>query len=231
LSTREGGPGHGDVWKSVRDSGDASWNPPTLVQYVSSPDRETCPAVTLDGLSLYVASDRDGGKGGYDIWMTSRASRAYDWPPPTPVSELNTPNDEIPRPLGDHSLAMPLSYRISQSYEYQIYMATRSSPSAMWTAPALLAWVDTANLDVDGFLSDDALSFAFSSDRLNDAGIQDLFLALRADPFSAFVTAEALASVNLATSGEAHPWLSPDQRELYFDSDRSGVPRIYHATR
>jgi hypothetical protein len=101
----------------------------------------------------------------------------------------------------------------------------------MWTAPALLAWVDTANLDVDGFLSDDALSFAFSSDRLNDAGIQDLFLALRADPFSAFVTAEALASVNLATSGEAHPWLSPDQRELYFDSDRSGVPRIYHATR
>jgi hypothetical protein len=231
LSTRDGGPGHGDVWTSIRASADASWGVPTLVQSVSSPDRETSPAVTFDGLGLYVASDRDGGQGGYDIWMSSRAGATSDWSAPVLVTELNTAGDDIPRPPGNHSLAIPVSYRISVSYEYQIYMAYRASAVAGWSTPTLLTWVDTANLDVDGFLSDDALSFALSSDRLNAVGKQDLFLASRTDSLSAFGTPVTLASLNTDTSREAHPWVSPDLHEVYFDSDRSGVPRIYHATR
>ncbi|MGA2447493.1 MAG: hypothetical protein ABTD50_02320 [Polyangiaceae bacterium] len=230
-STRDGGPGHGDVWRSVRDSGDAAWSPPTLVENVSSSSKETSPAVTFDGLHLYVGSDRDGGQGGLDIWMSSRPDLSSDWPPPAPVSELNSPGDEIPRPLGDDSLAMPMSYRASSSVEYQIYMTYRTSATTTWTAPALLPWADTSNLDVDGFLSDDALSFAFSSDRLNGSGLQDLFFASLPGPLVWSGTPVPLTTLNTAAYNEADPWLSPDLHDIYFSSNRSGTPRIYHATR
>lgn len=229
LSTRDGGPGHGDVWRASRDSVDASWNPPTLVDAVSSPSRETSPAISFDGLSLYFASDRDGGEGNYDIYLSSRPTVDAGWSSPTSVAPLNSSGDDIPRPPGNHSLTMPMSYRSSPLSNYQIYTASWSSPT--WSQPTLLEWVDTANLDVDPFLSDDNLSFAFSSDRLNDAGIQNLFLAVRADPSSGFATPVPLASLNTDPYMEAHPWLSPDQHEIYFDSDRSGVFRIYRATR
>ena len=231
LSTRDGGPGHGDVWRSSRESVDASWNPPVLVDAVSSPSRETSPAISFDGLFLYFASDRDGGQGNYDIYLSSRPTVDAGWSSPISVDGLNSPGDDIPRPPGNHLQTIPMSYRSSPLSSYQIYTASWSSSSSSWVQPTLLQWVDTANLDVDPFLSDDNLSFAFSSDRLNDAGIQNLFLALRADPSSGFGSPVPLASLNSDSHMEAHPWLSPDQHEIYFDSDRSGVFRLYRATR
>ncbi len=35
-STRDGGPGHGDVWRALRDASDAIWDPPTLVENVGA---------------------------------------------------------------------------------------------------------------------------------------------------------------------------------------------------
>ena len=230
-STRDGGPGHGDVWRSVRDSVDASWSPPSPVQSVSSSARETSPAVTFDGLSLYVASDRDGGQGGYDIWMASRPNISSDWSEPAPVVALNSAGDEIPRPIGDHSLAMPMSRRPTSNDSYQIYMAYRASSTSNWDTPELLSWVDTPNLDVDGFLTDDALFFSFASDRLGNTSKQNLFLAFRTDTQSSFGTPEPMPSVDLDGYNSADPWLSPDLHVIYFSSDRSGVFRIYQATR
>ena len=40
------------------------FDPPTLVAEASSPLYETSPAISRDGLSLYVGSDRDGTTGG-----------------------------------------------------------------------------------------------------------------------------------------------------------------------
>ena len=95
-------------------------------------------------------------------------------------------------------------------------------------APVPRPDIDTANTDVDGFLSDDGLVLHFSSDRQNK-GDQDLFVAGRADVRGAFTTFAPIPELN-SSHDDRDPWLSPDATEIYFSSDRSGTLKIYHAT-
>jgi hypothetical protein len=164
LSTRSGGPGNGDVWSAKRAAVTDPWNAPALVAEVSSASHERSPAVSADGAVLWVASDRPGGQGGLDIWVSARANRSASWAMPSVVAELNSPGDEIPRPPGEQGLVMTTAYRPTPTDYYQLQWATRSAVGAMWTAPTRLASLDTANIDVDGFLSDDGLLLFFSSD-------------------------------------------------------------------
>ena len=47
-----------------------------------------------DGRTLVFASDRPGGKGGIDLYITSRATASGPFDPPQPIAELNTPGTE-----------------------------------------------------------------------------------------------------------------------------------------
>src|SRR5262245_31732538 len=38
-----------------------------------------CPIQAPDGLSLYMASNRPGGRGGLDIWVATRSSTSAPW--------------------------------------------------------------------------------------------------------------------------------------------------------
>ncbi len=48
--------------------------------------------ITSDGSELYFASDRPGGKGELDIWVSERANG--NWQPPRNVAAVNTPDNE-----------------------------------------------------------------------------------------------------------------------------------------
>ncbi len=229
LSTRSGGPGGGDVWHASRSNVADAWSAPSLVAEVSSTFQEKSPAISADGLTLWVASDRPGGQGGLDIWVSTRATRTTDWLVPVRVTALNSPGDEIPRPPGQDGLIMPLGYRGVSNLTYQIDVASRSALDASWMAPAPLSEVDTANIDVDGFLSDDGLTLHFSTDRLHK-GDQDLYVAHRSGVGDAFTAFAPLGGLNTPDT-DRDPWLSPDGTEIYFSSDRSGALRIYRATR
>jgi WD40-like Beta Propeller Repeat len=139
LSTRDGGPGGGDVWRSTRSSAGALWDSPSLVAEVSSESHEKSPAVSGDGLTLWLASDRAGGQGGLDVWVSTRPDRSSVWSTPVVVAPLNSSGDEIPRPPGQSDLVMPIGVRpassSSSSSEYQIDFASRSAPAAGWTEP------------------------------------------------------------------------------------------------
>jgi hypothetical protein len=229
LSTRDGGPGGGDVWRSTRSNTGAVWDSPSLVSEVSTTSHEKSPAVSEDGLTLWVASDRSGGQGGLDIWVSTRTDRSSAWSTPAPVAALNSAGDEIPRPPGQGGLVMPIGVRPPSSSEYQIELSSRSAPTAAWMAPTLLTEVDTANTDVDGFLSDDGLVLHFSSDRLNK-GDQDLFVGQRVATGAAFTGFVALSELN-SSHDDRDPWLSADTGEIFFSSDRGGNLKIYHSTR
>jgi hypothetical protein len=229
LSTRDGGPGSGDVWRAVRANVGDPWGPPSVVAEVSSSSHEKSPAVSGDGLTLWVASDRSGGQGGLDIWVSTRPDRSSAWSSPALVPALNSAGDEIPRPPGQQGLVMPLAVRPPSSSDYQIAFASRAATSAPWTAPAARPEIDTANTDVDGFLSDDGLVLHFSSDRQNK-GDQDLFVAHRSGTGGAFAAFEPIPELN-SSHDDRDPWLSPDASEIYFSSDRSGTLKIYRATR
>lgn len=52
------------------------------------------PFVTADGNTMYFASDREGGQGGYDIWVTQKGKDG-SWQKPTNAGKrINTPRDE-----------------------------------------------------------------------------------------------------------------------------------------
>jgi hypothetical protein len=229
YSERSGGPGQGDVWASLRASVTDTWSPPALISAVSTASRETSPAISSDGLSLWVASDRSGGLGGLDIWVSARSETSDGWPPPVNVVSLNSAGDELPRPPGLELLVMPISRRPSLPTPYQILEADRAAPSGDWSAPRAWSSIDTANLDDDGFLTEDGLTMYFSSDRLN--GTQDLFVAQRPTSGDAFGPAVPLDTLNSDSADERDPWVSPDGHEIYFSSNRTGALKIYHATR
>ncbi len=91
-STRPEGFGGADIWASSLQE-DHTFSAPALVQELSTSYNDNHPAVTRDGLEMYLASDRPGTfspTGGADIFVSTRASTADLWSPPVPVPGINS---------------------------------------------------------------------------------------------------------------------------------------------
>ena len=54
---------------------------------VNTPALDGCPIQSPDDLSLYIASNRPGGRGGLDIWVATRSSTSSPWGAPTNLGE------------------------------------------------------------------------------------------------------------------------------------------------
>src|SRR5438477_1140299 len=58
------------------------WSTPiNLGPLVNSPADDNRPAISKDGLSLYITSGRMGGLGGHDIWVSQRVTVDDPWRP------------------------------------------------------------------------------------------------------------------------------------------------------
>jgi hypothetical protein len=246
FTTNEDPNGNGDVWSAQRASVDAPFAGAAPVDGVNTTSYETSSAVSADGLTLWLGSDRPGGSGGIDVWVSQRASRTSPWSTPTNVAELNTSADDIPRPPGQRQLVMPLaSTKKTPSNDadrnYQTYLASRAGPLAPFQSPLPIAALDTLGRSVvDGLLTDDGLVLFFSSpagsfDPL-DAGSApdgaapdaDIFIAFRRTTDGPFTDVLPASDLDTAAN-ERDPWLSPDRSIFYFTSDREGETYIYAA--
>ena len=82
-STRPGGYGDKDLWVTTRETIDDPWEEPmNLGPAVNSSYKEGGPSISFDGLTLYFNSDRPGGYGGNDIWITTREMTDNPWREP-----------------------------------------------------------------------------------------------------------------------------------------------------
>jgi hypothetical protein len=245
--------GNGDVWFATRPTATAPFGAPAPVTVVNGSSFETSSAISTDGLTLWFGSDRPGGVGANDIWISQRATRASPWSTPLNVVALNSPADDIPRPPGQHGLVMPMASTKATGTSpasggnYQTYLATRPTTGGQFGAPVAIPLLDFADRStVDGFLTDDGLTMFFSSapvaepadaavsttdaGKIADGGVanSDLFVAWRLSTTASFTPWQPLGDLNTAAD-ERDPWLSPDGQTLYFTSDRSGVLSIYTA--
>src|SRR6266511_4331926 len=65
--------------------------PPLNTQF-----NDTYPILTADGLTIYFTSDRPGGLGGDDLWVSRRESTDAPWGEPENLAILNSPfNDSL----------------------------------------------------------------------------------------------------------------------------------------
>jgi hypothetical protein len=217
----------GDVWSARRASRQVVFDSPTREDVVSTPLFETSAAISVDGLSLYVGSDRAGGLGDLDVWMSTRPSRAAPWSAPEDLVAINTIGKDVPRPPGQQDRVMPLSSDRDSPTAYQTFLAARPDPAGVFGTPAIIPELTfPGRTTVDAFLSADGLTLFFASSPTG--GKLDLFVAWRkatSVPFTIYVPLD-----DLNTAGdERDPWLSPDGTVFYFTSDRGGALDIYEA--
>jgi hypothetical protein len=220
TSDRDEGQGGRDVWWATRSSRADPFGVPVPVVEANSEDEETSAAISADGLTLWVGSNREGGVGDTDIYQLTRPSKDAAWSMPLPLTALNSEYDDIPRPVGQGGLVMPMASRRGPGDQYQTYFATRPSLGASFGAPEPLSylWVEGRSM-VDAFLTDDGLLLFFNLAPEDEEG--ELYMASRPSKDDLFGDVAPLVAVN-SSADDRDPWLSADGKRFFFSSDRRG---------
>src|SRR6266550_3774260 len=93
-SVRPGGGalGEADLYVSQRSSVGDPWGPPVNLFVLNSASTDQAPALSRDGHYLFFATDRPGGRGGLDIWVSRREPTHDDfaWGIPVSITEINS---------------------------------------------------------------------------------------------------------------------------------------------
>lgn len=89
---RPDGAGDCDLYLSEWTTG--GWGQPRPLAEINSPHWDSHPALAPDGSWLLFASDRPGGMGGRDLWLSRRSEDGRFLPPAPAGPVLNTPGNE-----------------------------------------------------------------------------------------------------------------------------------------
>jgi len=88
--------GNYNLYVSKRSDKNDNWSEPVSLEILNSPDGESGPSLTADGLTLFFHSDRPGGFGGYDLYVTTRETQDANWSPPVNLGPaINTQYGDI----------------------------------------------------------------------------------------------------------------------------------------
>ena len=84
-----------DLYVTERND-DGIWSTPRLLEGLNTTSHEQHPFIAADEKTLYFASDRPGGEGGFDIWLARRSGESWaSWSAPENLGPaINTEEDE-----------------------------------------------------------------------------------------------------------------------------------------
>jgi hypothetical protein len=217
----------GDIWVAKRASAAEPFGTPTLVTELASMSDDTTPEVSLDGLTMYFSSDRLTA-GDRDIYVTTRPDRSSPWAAPVRVAELSAVGlDDDSAELLPDGVHLVMSRGTQPALDLEL--ATRVSPTAPWGSLVPLPGLSDPTYDESQqWSSPDVRVIYFVTDRPPSAS-QDIWIATRPDTQSAF-TIQRVAELASPVI-DVDPWLTPDERTIFFASKRTGQLDIYTATR
>lgn len=228
TSTRAGGQGGSDVWCALRNSKTDPFGPLEPLTLINEDGFDSSAALALDGLSLWVGTQKEDTLGGLDIFVSVRSGRDQGWGEPQRVVELSSEEDDIPRPCALGDTVMPLGSRRGGD-GYQTYLAERSSTEETFDIPRPIAELKMEGVEiVDGFLTEDGLTLLYSLIDVASEDPSDIYYSHRTTLDDAFSAPRSIRGVN-SSGDDRDPWLSLDGSRLYFSSDRSGDFEIWMA--
>lgn len=220
--------GNSELWVSVRESVDQPWGDPQPVEGagINTTSNETAPEVSTDGLTLYFSSNRTGGLGSQDIFVTTRDNRDAAWKQPMRVPEINSTVADYSPVEDDAGLAIYF-YSSRAGGDQDLFVATRASRDDLWREPMEVTELNSADNDADPFVSGDGLTLYFGSGAPN---LLDVYVARRLDRDGSFEPADEIDELN-SDANETDAWVSPAGRYLVLTSNRSGDNEIYETDR
>ena len=200
--------------------GQRPFGTPRVLSELADPSDPTSqnddPSFTEDRLELYFESNRAGGAGSTDLYVSTRSSVDDPWGPPRALTELNTSaRDNGPGVSADGLRLWFSSARPGGQGGEDIWLSTRPNRGSAWRSPNPVVELNSPEGDQLPCVADDGLTILFSSTRPGGAGGFDIYIARRADVGAPWQSVEPLTEVNTPFD-DTRPQLRAGGLELYF---------------
>ena len=208
--------------------------PENLGPTVNSPYWEGVFDVSSDGLELYFGSDRPGGRGGGDLWVTTRTSVADPWEAPVNLgAPVNGSYGEGAPCISHDGLSLYFgSGRPGGSGGWDIYITTRATLEDLWGNPVNLGTaVNSASDESSPSISPDGLSLYFQSGRPGGTGGIDIYVSTRTSTSEPWGPAVNLGPIVNHSGNDNFPSISDDGLRLYFSHFFSNTVQLWVTTR
>jgi hypothetical protein len=228
------GVSHGiDIYVSHRESTDAPWSDPVRVpEPINSEYNDFCPMPARDGHEFFFASNRPGGCGGDDIYVTRFRDDGGIEEPRNLGCDVNSAGNEAgPVPVNEPGRGKVLYFSSTRAggFTPEPDGATTGDAdlySSEWREGryrprTLVPGVNSASDDMQPYVQRDARELYFSSARPGGMGGPDIWVATRASAHDAWSEPVNLGPAINSGAGESRPSLSWDGSRLYFGSTRS----------
>jgi Tol biopolymer transport system component len=128
-----------DLYVTIRETTDGEWcTAVSLGETVNSPGKDGYPCISDDGLSLYFTSNRAGGEGRQDLYVTTRLTKNDAWSVPVNLGPtVNSPVDDFGPSLTSDGLSLIfVSTRPGKFSKWaDLWMTKRRSTSDLWREP------------------------------------------------------------------------------------------------
>ena len=238
TDTYREGYGGWDIFVCQRASVNDPWGPPqNLGPGINTPYNEGGPSISPDGHLMYFASNRPGGFGGNDIYVSRRHNKRDDFGWQLPLKTWaagSIPAQTKPVRRFSRMMKVPVTSSSTSTQTARaaygpfdddghgngndIY-ASILQPDETFGPAELVEELSTTSMDRQPSIRRDGLEIFFVSNRPGGKGSLDLWVSTRpttSDPWSEPVNLGAPVNGSLRDAGPALSW---DRTSLYFCSD------------
>lgn len=236
-----------DLWVSRRASEESPWGEPmNLGTVVNSSGGDCGPSLSDDGLLLFFTSNRAGGAGLNDIYVTRRSDPTNDlaWEAPVRLgSEVNTAAAEfspfITRVRGDDCDSDGCAQQWTELYfergssntASDIFVVRIAADGTALGHAVPVAEVNSPDADGRPVVRFDGREMLLHSNRGGRRGNFDLFVSTRRSPHHRWSTPRPIDELNTVGPHEIHPYLSKDARTVVFVRGRLLANDIWMSVR
>ncbi|MFW5819730.1 MAG: OmpA family protein [Bacteroidota bacterium] len=147
------------------------------------------PSISSDNRELYFASDRPGGKGGLDIWV-SRKNQYNQWTPPENLGDsVNTPGNEQSPFIHPDNQSLYFSSEGHMNLGRGDIFVIKKQKDGSWGSPVNLGYpINTHNNEIGLIVNSSGNKAYYSSDRQEERGMDiyafDLYKEVQPTPVS-----------------------------------------------
>lgn len=172
--SRNGGKGQCDIWLTSKKNN--RWDEPKNLQSpINTKYWESQPSISSDGRMLYFSSDRPGGYGGTDIWVSEFSNSGWSAPKNLGPTVNTSKDEQFPFIHSDNRTLYFSSNGHPGLGKSDLYL-TRKDVKFNWETPINMGFpINSRGQDWNLVVARDGKTAYFSSDQLKGFGGLDIY--------------------------------------------------------